>query len=59
MMLISQTMILGIRPINELREKALYKVRDEVADIDIDPVILPLNSRYRLIIYADASFAVG
>jgi hypothetical protein len=45
--------------INELREKALYKVRDEAADIDIDPVILPLNSRYRLIIYADASFAVG
>ncbi len=30
-----------------------------MADIDIDPVILPLNSKYRLIIYADASFAVG
>jgi hypothetical protein len=44
---------------NELREKALYKVRDEIADLDIQPVILPLNERYHLIIYADASFAVG
>ena len=44
---------------NELREKALYKVRDEIADLDIRPVILPLNERYHLIIYADASFAVG
>ncbi len=45
--------------INELKEKALYKVRDEIADIDVKPVILPLNARYCLIIYADASFAVG
>ena len=45
--------------INELRENALYKVRDEIADIDVKPVILPLNARYCLIIYADASFAVG
>jgi hypothetical protein len=45
--------------LNELRGKALYKVRDEIADIDIRPVILPLNDRYHLIIYADASFAVG
>ncbi len=45
--------------VNELREKALYKVRDEIADLDIRPVILPLNDRYNLIIYADASFAVG
>jgi hypothetical protein len=44
---------------NELREKALYKVKDEIAAEDIRPVILPLNSRYRLIIYADASFAIG
>jgi hypothetical protein len=44
---------------NELREKALYKVRDEIADLDIRPVVLPLNDRYHLIIYADASFAVG
>ena len=44
---------------NELREKALYKVREEIADEDVRPVILPINSRYRLIIYADASFAVG
>jgi hypothetical protein len=44
---------------NELREKCLYKVKSEIADEDIRPVILPLNSRYRLIIYADASFAVG
>jgi hypothetical protein len=45
--------------INELREKALYKVKDEIADVDIQPIMLPLNKRYTLIIYADASFAVG
>jgi hypothetical protein len=45
--------------INELRENALYKVRDEISDIDLKPVILPLNARYSLIVYADASFAVG
>jgi hypothetical protein len=44
---------------NELREKSLYKVKDEIAAEDIRPIVLPLNSRYRLIIYADASFAVG
>jgi hypothetical protein len=44
---------------NELREQSLYKVKDEIAAEDIRPIILPLNSRYRLIIYADASFAVG
>jgi hypothetical protein len=44
---------------NELREKALYKVRDKIGTEDIRPIILPLNSRYNLIIYADASFAVG
>jgi hypothetical protein len=49
----------SVSTMNELREKSLYKVRDEIADLDIKPVILPLNDRYRLIIYADASFAVG
>jgi hypothetical protein len=44
---------------NELREKLLYKVKDEIAAEDICPVRLPVNSRYRLTIYADASFAVG
>jgi hypothetical protein len=44
---------------NELREHAIYKVRDEVADVDISPIILPENQRYNLTIYADASFAVG
>jgi hypothetical protein len=44
---------------NELREKLLYKVKEEIADEDICPVRLPVNSRYRLTIYADASFAVG
>ncbi len=44
---------------NELREKLLYKVKDEIAAEDICPVRLPINSRYRLTIYADASFAVG
>ena len=37
----------------------MYKVRDEIADIDVKPVVLPLNARYCLTIYADASFAVG
>jgi hypothetical protein len=45
--------------VNELREKALYKVKAEIADEDIRPVILPINKNYNLIIYADASFAVG
>ena len=44
---------------NELREKSLYKVKDEIADEDIRPIILPINKRYNLIIYADASFAIG
>jgi hypothetical protein len=44
---------------NELREHAIYKVRDEIADVDISPIILPENQRYKLTIYADASFAVG
>jgi hypothetical protein len=44
---------------NELRQKSLYRVRDEIADIDIQPVVLQINSRFRLIIYADASFAIG
>jgi hypothetical protein len=56
----SQTDNIGsVSTMNELREKALYKVRDDVADLDIRPVILPLNARYNLIVYADASFAVG
>ena len=37
----------------------MYKVKDEIADIDIKPIILAINKRYNLIIYADASFAVG
>jgi hypothetical protein len=45
--------------VNELRDKALYKVKDEIADEDVRPVVLPLNKRYSLVIYADASFAVG
>ena len=44
---------------NELREKSLYKVKNEIADEDIRPTILPLNEHYNLVIYADASFAVG
>jgi hypothetical protein len=49
----------SLTKINELREKSLYKVRDEIADIDIKPIVLAINKRYNLIIYADASFAVG
>ncbi len=49
----------SITRVNELREKALHKVKNEIADEDIRPVILPLNKRYNLIVYADASFAVG
>jgi hypothetical protein len=45
--------------INEMREKALYKVKEEIADEDIRPVLLPVNTRYNLVVYADASFAVG
>jgi hypothetical protein len=45
--------------VNELREHAIYKVRDEIADVDISPIVLPENQRYNLTIYADASFAVG
>jgi hypothetical protein len=45
--------------VNDLREKALYKVKDEIADVDISPILLPLNKRYSLIIYSDASFAIG
>jgi hypothetical protein len=45
--------------VNELREKSLYRVRDEIADVDIRPVILKIDARFRLIIYADASFAIG
>jgi hypothetical protein len=48
-----------IAKINELREHEIYKVRDEIADVDISPIVLPLNEKYNLIIYADASFAVG
>jgi hypothetical protein len=44
---------------NELRESSLYKVKDVIADEDIRPVTLPLNEKYQLTIYADASFAVG
>jgi hypothetical protein len=44
---------------NELRESLLYKVKDEIADEDIRPVVLQINARYKLTIYADASFAVG
>jgi hypothetical protein len=45
--------------VNELREHAIYKVRDEIADVDILPIVLPENLRYNLTVYADASFAVG
>ena len=49
----------AIATMNELREHSIYKVRDEIADVDISPVVLPPNTRYVLTIYADASFAVG
>jgi hypothetical protein len=49
----------SVTEMNELREKSLYKVKDDIADEDIRPVILPINERYNLIIYSDASFAVG
>jgi hypothetical protein len=45
--------------LNEMREKALLKVKEEISDIDLKPVFLPVNDRYSLIVYADASFAVG
>ena len=48
-----------ITTINEMREKALFKVKEDIADVDISPVMRPINPRYRLIIYTDASFGVG
>ena len=45
--------------INEMREKALLKVKEQIADIDIKPIVLPINSRYKIVIYTDASFGVG
>jgi hypothetical protein len=57
---LAQVEDLGSIPgMNELREKSLYKVKEDIADEDIRPIILPLNERYNLIIYSDASFAVG
>jgi hypothetical protein len=35
-----------------------YAVPDPES-IDIDRIILPVNARYGLVVYADASFAVG
>ncbi len=49
----------SITTINELREKALFKVKEEIADIDIKLIVYPLNDRYKLVIYSDASFGVG
>jgi hypothetical protein len=45
--------------INEMREKALYKVKEDIADVDISPIMRPVNARYRIVIYTDASFGVG
>jgi hypothetical protein len=45
--------------INEMREKALYKIKEDIADVDISPIVLPVNDRYKLVIYTDASFGVG
>ncbi len=42
-----------------MREKALFKVKEDITDEDIRPIILRINERYSLVIYADASFAVG
>jgi hypothetical protein len=58
--LVSQADDLGSTTnMNELREKSLYKVKEDIADEDIRPIILQINNRYNLIIYSDASFAVG
>jgi hypothetical protein len=45
--------------INEMREKALFKVKEDIADVDISPIVRPVNPRYRIVIYTDASFGVG
>jgi hypothetical protein len=45
--------------VNEMREKALFKVKEDIANEDIRPIILRINERYSIVIYADASFAVG
>jgi hypothetical protein len=48
-----------ITVINEMREKALFKIKEDIADVDISPIVRPINARYRIVIYTDASFGVG
>jgi hypothetical protein len=36
----------------------LLKVKEDIADVDISPIMRPINSRYRIVIYTDASFGV-
>jgi hypothetical protein len=48
-----------ITTINEMREKALYKIKEDITDIDISPIVLPINDRYKMVIYTDASFGAG
>ncbi len=39
--------------INEMRGKALFKVKDDIADVDISPIVRKVNTRYRIVIYTD------
>jgi hypothetical protein len=42
----------------QVQPQSEYKVLDPDF-IDIPRLVLPINSRYRLVVYADASFAIG
>ncbi len=52
--LLQKMLLLGHR-VPELRE---YEVHDPES-MDVSRVVLPVNPNYRLVVYADASFAVG
>jgi hypothetical protein len=39
-----------IRTMNEMCEKALFKVKEDIADVDISPIVRPVNPRYRIVI---------
>jgi hypothetical protein len=47
--------------INELEEKNLYKLHPTLDDksLDIDKKLAPTNTRFTMVAYSDASFAVG
>jgi hypothetical protein len=45
--------------LSEKKEKIIYIFKEEIAEEDIRSIVLSINKHYNLVIYADASFAVG